>query len=211
MRALIAEDNPTTRTMLQSTLTEWGYEVVATCDGAEAWQRLQTDENLKLALLDWKMPQMDGIEVCQRVRQAAHARTTYVILLTSKVNKEDIVAGLAAGADDYITKPFDPAELHARLQAGARIVELQRNLADRVRELETALARVKQLHGLLPICSYCKKIRDDQNYWQQVEAYITLHSDAQFSHSVCPDCLERVVRPEIEAIRGKLPDEWLRP
>ncbi len=203
MRALVAEDNCTTRLLLESTLAELGYEVVATSDGAAAWQELQRQQTPELILLDWKMPGMDGIEVCRRLRQLPDAQAAHVILVTARRGKEDIVAGLEAGANDYITKPFEPSELRARLQAGARIVELQKHLADRVRELESALAKVKQLQGLLPICAYCKKIRDDQNYWQQVESYITAHSEAQFSHGICPDCHDRVVKPELEAMWGK--------
>src|SRR5262249_35243664 len=142
MRTLIAEDNPTTRLLLETTLGEWGYQVVATCDGKAAWQRLQEDLTLKLVLLDWKMPEMDGIEICQEVRRHPQTRSLYIILLTSRAGRDDMLAGLAAGADDYITKPFDPAELRARLQTGARIVDLQQRLADRVQELENALARV---------------------------------------------------------------------
>ncbi len=203
MRALVAEDNCTTRLLLESTLAEWGYEVVATSDGAAAWRELQREHGPQLILLDWKMPGMDGIEVCRRLRQLPDAQTAHVILVTARRDKEDVVAGLEAGANDYITKPFEPSELRARLQAGARIVELQKHLEDRVYELECALAKVKQLQGLLPICAYCKKIRDDRNYWQQVESYITSHSEAQFSHGICPDCHERVVKPELEAICGK--------
>jgi phosphoserine phosphatase RsbU/P len=201
MKTLIAEDSAATRTLLESTLADWGYDVVATCDGAEAWQRLQEAQAPRLALLDWKMPVMDGLEVCRLVRQSPDSHATYIILLTAKNDQEDIVAGLQAGADDYVTKPFDPPELRARLQAGARVLSLQSTLAERVRELEEAMARVKHLQGLLPICAYCKRIRDDRNYWQQVEAYLTSHSDAKFSHSVCPDCFERVVKPELEAVR----------
>ena len=204
MKALIAEDNPTTRLMLEMTLGDWGYEIVAACDGVEAWQRLQEDAAPNLVLLDWSMPQLDGLEVCRRVRQLPQAWGTYVILVTAKGSKEEIVAGLEAGADDYITKPFDPGELKARLQAGVRIVELQRSLAERVRQLEAALSRVTQLHGLLPICGYCKRIRDDQNYWQQVESYISSHADVSFSHGVCPDCYEQKVKPELEQMRAKL-------
>lgn len=203
MKALIAEDNSTTRLLLESTLAEWGYDVVATSDGAEAWRELQRAHAPELILLDWKMPGMDGIEVCRKLRQLPDTQAAHVILVTARRDKEDIVAGLEAGADDYITKPFEPSELRARLQAGARIVELQKHLADRVRELESALAKVKQLQGLLPICAYCKKIRDDRNYWQQVESYISSHSEAQFSHGICPECHERVVKPELEAMYGK--------
>ena len=116
-----------------------------------------------------------------------------MILLTAKSKKEELVEGLAAGADDYLTKPFDRQELHARISVGLRVSELQRNLADRITDLETALARVKQLQGLLPICSYCKKVRDDQNYWQQVDSYISKHSEVAFSHSICPTCYEQVL------------------
>jgi sigma-B regulation protein RsbU (phosphoserine phosphatase) len=204
MKALIAEDNSITRLLLQATLTEWGYQVIATSDGAEAWQELQKVDIPELILLDWNMPGMDGIEVCRKLRQLPESRGIYVILVTARRDRADVIAGLEAGANDYITKPFEPAELRARLHAGARLIELQKNLADRVHELEGALAKVKQLQGLLPICAYCKKIRDDHNYWQQVEAYISSHSEAQFTHGICPDCHERLVKPELEALWREL-------
>lgn len=197
MRILIAEDDPISRRVLEATLAKWGYDVIVTCDGVEAWQGLQSEDAPKLAILDWMMPGMDGIEVCQKVRETAALQPTYIILLTARGQREDIVAGLQAGADDYVTKPFDREELCARVQVGVRIVELQMSLADRVRELEGALSQIKQLQGLLPICSYCKKIRDDQNYWQQVEKYIAERSEAQFSHGICPDCYEKFVKPEL--------------
>jgi sigma-B regulation protein RsbU (phosphoserine phosphatase) len=147
------------------------------------------------------MPGLNGLQICRKIRRIPTSTPPYLILLTAKGRREDIVTGLQAGANDYVTKPFDREELRARVQVGVRIVELQHSLADRVRALEEALARVKQLQGLLPICSYCKKIRDDQNYWQQVENYISQHSEAQFSHSICPDCYESLVRPELDQLR----------
>lgn len=198
MKILIADDDVVSRRLLQALLVRWGYEVVVTCDGAQAWQALQSEEAPPLAILDWVMPGLSGLEVCRNVRQEATLTPPYIILLTSRSSQADIIAGLQAGADDYVTKPFDQEELLARLRVGTRVVQLQRSLADRVRELEDALSRVKQLQGLLPICSYCKKVRDDQNYWQQVESYITQHSEAKFSHSICPECYEQVVKPELE-------------
>jgi len=198
-RILIAEDDRVSRRMLQSILTDWGFNVVLACDGSEAWQILQEKTPPRLAIIDWLMPKMDGLEVCRQARMLATQEPLYLILLTIKTNREDIVAGLRAGADDYITKPFDLAELEARLQVGERILGLQTNLAARVREVEAALSQVKQIEGLLPICMYCKKIRDDKNYWQQVETYVEAHSRANFSHGICPPCYASIVQPEVDA------------
>ncbi len=188
MRILLAEDDLVSRRVLTATLTQWGYAVQATHDGREAWDALRNEGAPPLAILDWTIPEIDGLEVCRRVRQRAQGQPTYIIMLTVRSDSASIVTGLQAGADDYITKPFDRGELQARLQVGRRIVELQKGLADRVRELEAALSRVRQLQGLLPICAWCKKIRDDQNYWHQVESYLGLHSDVRFSHGICPEC-----------------------
>jgi DNA-binding response OmpR family regulator len=206
MKILLAEDERISRRMLETILTEWGYEVVAACDGAAAWQILQRPDSPRLALLDWVMPGMDGIEVCQRVRAAATLQTPYLILLTVKGRREDIVAGLRAGADDFIAKPFDPEELQARLQTGRRIVDLQTGLASRVKELEDAISHVKQLRGLLPMCAYCKRIRDSQDYWHQVESYVQAHSEAEFTHGICPHCWKAVVEPEFQRLGVRVGD-----
>ena len=197
MRILIAEDDLVPRTVMERTLQKWGHEVVVTCDGAQALRELQREDAPKLAILDWMMPELDGPEICLYVRALARRQPTYIILLTAKAQVQDIVLGLETGADDYMTKPFDPQELHSRIRVGQRMIEMQKGLADRVRELEDALSQVKQLRGLLPICSYCKKIRDGQNYWQQVEKYIAAHSEADFSHGICPNCWENIVVPEL--------------
>jgi len=203
VRILIAEDDAVCRRVLESRLTKWGHDVVAAGDGTEAWEQLRAEGHPHLAILDWMMPGMDGVEVCRRVRASPTADPIYIILLTAKDRTEDIVSGLQAGANDYISKHADREELRVRVQVGVRVVELQLALADRVRELEDALSQVKQLRGLLPICSYCKRIRDDQNYWQQVESYITKRSDAEFTHGICPDCLENTVRPMLAKDRAR--------
>jgi CheY-like chemotaxis protein len=206
LRLLLADDDALYRRLLARTLADWGYDVVAVSEGTAAWEALRAAGAPRLALLDWMMPGLDGPEVCRRVRAAPTAEPPYLILLTSREAKDDIVAGLRSGANDYVTKPFDRAELEARLAVGRNVLGLQASLAARVRELEQALAQVKQLQGLLPICSYCKKIRDDQNYWQQVESYIGRHTEAKFSHGICPDCWKRVLRPQLQQM-GQDPPE----
>ena len=192
MKILIADDDPVSRRLLQAALVKWGYDALSTTNGADAWKAMEDTEPPSLLILDWLMPGMDGIEICRKVRASVHLQSAYVILLTSRGSKEDVVAGLEAGADDYITKPFDHGELRARVQVGLRVLELQSALADRVRELEEAMASVKTLQGLLPICCYCKKIRDDGNYWHRVESYIGEHANVRFSHGICPECSHKL-------------------
>jgi phosphoserine phosphatase RsbU/P len=203
MRVLVAEDQPVSRHVLVANLRDWGYDVTAVEDGPRAWTALQAEEGPHLAILDWLMPGMDGLEICRKIREIPQTRPIYLILLTARRDQEDIIQGLQSGADDYITKPFDLKELRARVQVGIRVLELQAALRQRVRELEEALSRVKTLQGLLPICSYCKKIRDDRNYWQQVEGYISDHSEAQFSHGICPECFATFVQPQLDHLRGR--------
>ena len=202
MRILVAEDQSVSRHILVAQLRKWGYDVTAVEDGTRAWEALQAEDAPPLAILDWLMPGLDGIDVCRQIRQSPRTRPIYLILLTARQGQEDKIHGLQAGADDYITKPFNREELRARVQVGIRVLELQGALAQRVRELEEALSRVKTLQGLLPICSYCKKIRNDRNYWQQVEGYISDHSEAQFSHGICPECYARFVQPELDRFHG---------
>jgi DNA-binding response OmpR family regulator len=198
MKILIAEDDETSRRMLQLTLAAAGHEVIITENGAAAWAVLERDDSPALAILDWMMPGMDGLEVCRFARQLSTDTPVYIILLTAKANKADVVQGLEAGANDYIFKPFNRDELYARVKVGETVVNLQQKLAAHVKELENALAEVQLLQGILPICSYCKNIRDDQNYWQQLETFISNHSEAQFSHSICPPCYESIVKPQLE-------------
>ena len=202
MKILIAEDDPVSRRLLEATLEKFGYEVVVAADGAEAWTALQRNDAPRMAILDWMMPELDGVEICRRVREIPTSTPPYLILLTAKAERGDVVAGLDAGANDYLKKPFDRGELRARLQVGAQVLELQKSLAERISELEDALAQVKQLRGLLPICSYCKNIRDEQNFWQRVDNYLMEHADVMFSHGICPDCYKNIVEPKLEQSRA---------
>lgn len=204
---LVADDEAVTRTFVAAMLRKSGYDVRLAVDGEQAWAALQAPDAPPLAVMDWMMPGLDGPEICRRLRRLETPSPTYVILLTSRDASADIVEGLRAGADDYVTKPPNQDELLARVNVGARVVALQHTLIDRVHKLEEALANVKQLQGLLPICSYCKRIRDDQNYWQQVDSYISVHSGVQFSHSYCPDCFDRHVKPQLDELDRQLNDD----
>lgn len=200
MRILIADDDRITRRLLKTLITSWGHEVVAVDNGDDAWRELCSSDSPRLAILDWMMPKRNGIQLCRDLRQLQEADRPHAILVTSKHDVRDRVTGLDAGADDYIVKPFNPEELRARVAVGVRMVELQRRLSAQLTELKDALNNVKRLEGLLPMCSYCKKIRDDQDYWQQLESYVADHSNAQFSHSICPGCYERCVKPALDVI-----------
>ena len=198
MKILIAEDNLTHQLMLKHVFSELGYEPVVTGDGRAACEIMLKPDAPKLAIIDWLMPGMEGVEVCRKIREAKFYEPAYLIILTSRDETEDIVKGLKAGADDYMVKPYNVQELQVRIGVGRRFVELQTMLTGRIKELEAAQAQIKILQGILPICTYCKKIRDDKQYWQQVETYVTDHSQAQFSHAVCPDCYKKHVQPVLD-------------
>ena len=202
MQVLIAEDDRATGQILAHTLQRLAHETIIVGDGAQAWEHLRTASVPTLAILDWMMPELDGPDVCRRVRAERPDANMYLLLLTAREARGDVIAGLDAGADDYIIKPFDPDELRARVAVGVRMLTLQQKLAERVAELQTALSNVKQLRGLLPICSYCKRIRGDDQYWQQVEGYIAEHSEAQFSHGICPSCYE-TISAELDAVQRR--------
>ena len=197
---LIAEDDPLACRVLSDSLSKQGLQVLSCSTGSEAWKILHRPKHPRMAILDWMLPDIEGIEICRRVREHELETPPYIIMLTARNQKDDIITGLRAGANDYVIKPFDEEELYARVQVGQRIIALQDALAQRVKDLEASLAREKQLQGLLPICSYCNKIRDDGNYWRSVEQYISEHSDATFSHGVCPDCYEKFLVPQLRSL-----------
>ena len=201
MKLLIAEDDPLFRSMLRS-LLEAEFELVEAADGQAAWEALRGPDAPRLAILDWMMPGLDGPDICRMVRKSAELNGDYLLLLTAKQDLSNVVDGLEAGANDYITKPFRVQELKARVEVGRRVVELQSALAEQVRELQRAMARVRLLEGFLPICSYCKRIRDSRDHWQDLEPYLSEHSHATFTHGICPECYQRIMQPQlVEAAR----------
>lgn len=165
---------------------------MATCDGAAAWAALQAPEAPALAILDWMMPLMDGLEIVRRLRALPTNRPPYLIMLTAKGDSVDLITALTAGANDYMTKPFRHGELCARVEVGLRMLELQAMLVTKIEELRQALDDIKTLRGIVPICANCKNIRDDQGYWKQVEIYVRDHTEAEFSHGICPTCAKKL-------------------
>lgn len=175
MKILIAEDDTTSRLLLGATLQKLGYEVVATGNGREAWKALQ-QEHFPVVISDWQMPDVDGLMLCRELRRQPARQYTNFILLTTHGGRANYLEAMAAGVDDFLTKPLDEEQLSARLLVAARQLGLRQ--------------RVHALEGLLPICAYCKQIRDDQNQWRPVENFIAAHSGATLTHGICPACLK---------------------
>ena len=200
---LIAEDDTISRRLLEATLVRWGYRVVAVENGEKAWAVLSVPGSPRLVVLDWMMPEMDGLEVCRAVRGLSGMPYSYLVLLTAKGTKEDVSAGLEAGADDYLIKPFEPLELRGRLRVGERALDLEASLARRVAHLQDALAHVKRLQGLLPICMHCHKVRTERNAWQRIEEYLGEHTEAMISHSLCEECLGKHYPAQAQRIRER--------
>jgi DNA-binding response OmpR family regulator len=193
VQILVADDDSVSRTLLARTLEHWGHEVQAVEDGLEARQRLLGAGASPLAILDWAMPGLEGPELCRQVRAATLRVQPYLVMLTARQAPEDLAVALEAGADDFLSKPFNRVELMARLHAGMRIINLHRALTDRIQELEESRQREHHLRSLTPICSYCKKIRGDKDGWEPIDQYLAEHG-YRFTHAVCPSCLETVGR-----------------
>jgi phosphoserine phosphatase RsbU/P len=197
LRVLVAEDDARTGRALTFLLQRHGYEVVAVADGQAALEILLAPNAPTLALLDWEMPRLDGLHVARAVRSLPEHRYTYLIMVTARDAAADMLAAFAAGVDDYLSKPVDAAQLLARLRGGQRVLALEERLAGRVAELERLVEELRKVKRLLPICMYCKKVREDGDYWQEIEAYLHDHTGSDFSHGICPECLESVVEREM--------------
>jgi DNA-binding response OmpR family regulator len=191
MRVLAADDDRTTRLVLRHLLAGWGYEPVMAADGAAAWEILRGPDAPPVGLVDWCMPGVEGPELCRLVRTLP-GPPPCLILLTGREGAADLAAGLAAGATDFVRKPFDEVELRARVGAAARAATAERELAARVAELEAALAQNRSLRQLLPVCAWCKAVRSDADYWQRLEDYLGAQTGRRLTHGICPNCEARL-------------------
>jgi len=177
MKILIAEDDPVSVRILELTLRHFGHDVVTARDGAEAWQKYD-EEPVRLIISDWMMPELDGLAFCQKVRARPKTDYTYFILLTAiDTGRDNVRKAMEAGIDDFLAKPLDREAVQMRLRVGARILEYTKQIG--------------QLKALIPICMYCKRIRDDQDYWQQIETYIHACTGTNFSHGICTECFSK--------------------
>ena len=180
MTILIAEDDAVSSKVLQLALEGAGHSVIVTECGETAWEAFDADP-VRVIVSDWMMPGMDGLDFCRKVRGRPKTDYTYFILLTAiHTGRENFRKAMDAGVDDFLTKPLDREAIMMRLRVAERIIEFATQL--------------RQLKELLPICMYCKKIRDDENYWHAVESYISTQTGSNFSHGICPECFEKHVK-----------------
>lgn len=176
-RILVAEDDPVSSTILRTVLEKLGHETVAARDGNEAWEAFNR-EPVRLIVSDWMMPGMDGLELCKKVRSRPQTPYTYFILLTAnRTSPENYALATAAGVDDFLTKPLNREAIRMRLTVAERILKYT--------------AEIRQLQEMIPICVYCRKVRDEHDYWDMVESYIQKETGSSFSHGACPECYEK--------------------
>ena len=179
MKILIAEDDPVSVKILKFTLEHYGHEVVTATSGSEAWEKFEADP-VRVIVSDWMMPGLDGLQLCAKVRARAKTDYTYFILLTAiNTGRENLRQAMSAGIDDFLTKPLDREAILMRLRVAERILEFT--------------TQIRVLKELIPICMYCKRVRDDSNYWDQVEHYIHEHTGSNFSHGICPECFDKQI------------------
>ena len=199
---LVVDDIPKNLELVGNILSLEQYQISVADDGDKAWKiinRISPD----LILLDIMMPTIDGYTLCRKIKALEDKKDIPVIFITAKTSPEDLVKGFELGAVDYITKPFNAAELTARVRTHIALYRAKKKNEYLIEELRAALVQVKTLSGLLPICCVCKKIRDDEGYWQQVETYISAHADVRFSHGLCPACIRTKYPQFAKAILDK--------
>ncbi|MDD2709783.1 MAG: response regulator [Verrucomicrobiae bacterium] len=192
MKILIVDDDTICRWSLQTAIEKNGHQAIVAEDGAQAW-KFYDKEPARLVISDWLMPELDGLALCRKIRARPETDYTYFIMLTIRSGSGNYREAIEAGVDDFLSKPLEREELTARLRVAERILSYT--------------TQIKRLHSLLPICMYCKKIRDDKDYWHQIEEYIHTSTGTDFSHSICPACYEKHVRPQLETVRRKTPGQ----
>jgi phosphoserine phosphatase RsbU/P len=192
VKVLVVDDEPAVRALVGEMVEMVEHEAVVAANGVEALS-LFARESIRLVITDWAMPDMDGLELARRIRDAQRIRYTYVIMLTAFAGTEAYLTGMAAGADDFVTKPVTPDELHARIRVAERILRLQDN--------------VKLLEGLINICMYCKRVHVAESDWTTVERYVEERSEASFSHDICPACYATRVQPDLDRLSDRAPDD----
>ena len=202
LRVLVADDSPIFLGMVSMMLSDWGFEVTACESGTDALKVTSSEDSPSIVLLDWMMPDIDGLEVCRQIRNNSANRYFYIILVTGKTDPEALVEAFKAGVDDFIAKPVDQSVLRARLRAGQRIVIL-RDEVHKLRELKEAKQRIEWLEDILPVCMHCGKIRDQKQIWLNAEAYLEKVAGKNFSHGLCDDCLESEYPEQAERILKK--------
>ncbi len=203
---LVVDDTPANLKLLFQVLRGQGYQVHAVSGGERALESVQTSLP-DLILLDIMMPEMDGYQVSARLKQDKRTRDIPIIFISALDAAADKVNAFRTGGVDYVTKPFQFEEVLARVETHLKLRSLQKQLEQRVQELEIALSQIKTLRGLLPICAHCKKIRNDQGYWQEVDFYIKQHTLADFSHSICPDCFRELYPEYTDILQDKQADQ----
>jgi len=191
-RVLCVDDDPATQMVLNGIIEDAGWRPESALNATAAREVLGSSPEIQVVLLDWMLPDGSGVDLCREFK-ATQGSSLYVILVTVRGAPEDVETGLDAGADDYLVKPVSPVEVRARIRTGLRATDAQRQLAERVTQLELALKRVSSLESLLPLCMYCRRINSAEA-WQSVEDYLWEHVDVKVSHGCCPDCLSKLTR-----------------
>lgn len=186
MKMLLVDDDPVALEILKTSLAYAGHQTLEAHNGEEAWTLLAR-EPVQVVVSDWMMPKLDGIELCKRIRSRKGRDYVYFVLLTARSDKENYHTAMEKGVDDFLAKPFRCDELLIRLRVAERILSF--------------MSQVRELKNLLPICSYCKRIRDDRDYWHQIESYIHAQTGTDFTHSICPECYQEHIKPYLDEAR----------
>lgn len=185
MKILAVEDDPVAQLVLESALKSLGHEVVLAADGEAAWAAL-SDPLLRVVVSDWRLPKLDGLALCRRIRAERDDYVCVILLTQHLATGENLDEAFAAGVDEFLTKPVDARELRLRLHVATRILGFTTEL--------------RRLEDFIPICSHCKKVRDDKKYWQEIETYVAARAGTRFSHGICPDCYDRVLVPQLRKL-----------